>query len=43
MAVQIGELVVKVKVVGIGGKRRLKFLAMIAKILGIELEAKVEV
>jgi len=34
----IGQLTVKLKIVGIGGKRRLMILAFIAKIFNIKLD-----
>ncbi len=40
---QIGELTVKLKIVGVGGKRRLRFLAIVANLLGIKLDVKEDV
>ncbi len=43
MATQIGELAVKLKIVGVGGKRRLRILAFIATLLRIKLDVKEDV
>ena len=42
MATHVGTITVEVKIIGIGGKYRLRFLCLIAKLLGITLEAKVK-
>jgi hypothetical protein len=42
MAYKTGTITVQVKIVGVGGKRRLRFIAFIARLLHVNLEAKVE-
>lgn len=40
---EIGSVTVKVKILGVGGKRRVRFLSFIARILGVALDVKEDV